>query len=503
MYKDRKTYILKLIHYLKRCVKVMKKKLILLMLLILSMILISGCSDTKTAPKESSFDKILSNVVTLKFLSEDGGIGVLEKPIDQVEGFIRFLLLIAIFALFFRGGQSLGMNPGTSIVLSVVISLISIIFIPTSLLVAAATGYGTLVSFFMIGLPIAIAFFAYYMFRENHWIRFALLVGIAFMIDLMRDALVNSATGSAPLLAANTLRAAAVQVEGWFLWIEVVVIIMAIWSLLSAVKIVGGGNDYHPSFLGRWFDKEVKQKVPGLERNNDLRHKRREETRLLYTLAAEEKEKKKLELVKEKSGNYETYVNRIKATREVKSKVELKQFNAKYEELKNGFSELKKAQNTWKRDERREVKEMKRLLDELHQKKTISDRAQKKLEDQHFMILGKFAGVQQNIDDADGLMKVINTNHASAYQSLINLYNNEWSSSGKTESDPMNISDFKAHGTNLLDGVEDKISKASSENSKLIVLIKDTIKEEELALQWTITFIKKVKSNWTLDTPNE
>ena len=26
MYKDRKTYILKLIHYLKRCVKVMKKK---------------------------------------------------------------------------------------------------------------------------------------------------------------------------------------------------------------------------------------------------------------------------------------------------------------------------------------------------------------------------------------------------------------------------------------------------------------------------------------------
>ncbi|MBI2665217.1 hypothetical protein HYX12_01180, partial [Candidatus Woesearchaeota archaeon] len=92
-----------------------------------------------------------------------------------------FLLLILLLTLVYKGAEMLSLGNNVSIVIGLVVSLITVIFIPSTIILATATTYGTLFSVIIAGLPIALCFFGYFMLKEHIFLR-TLLMGITWFV---------------------------------------------------------------------------------------------------------------------------------------------------------------------------------------------------------------------------------------------------------------------------------------------------------------------------------
>ena len=75
----------------------MKFKKSLFAIFLLVMLVVAGCG-TSSSGSSTPPSQIFQNVVTLSFLKD---LGILTNPIDPIEGFTRFLLLILLFAILF------------------------------------------------------------------------------------------------------------------------------------------------------------------------------------------------------------------------------------------------------------------------------------------------------------------------------------------------------------------------------------------------------------------
>lgn len=95
-----------------------------------------------------------------------GNLGFLGPSNDwQLIGFTRILIWIAVFTIFFavittfKGKDGKGVlgffNKNQALVIAGVIATISAIFLPAEVLLATGKGWATLVSFVLIGLPVA------------------------------------------------------------------------------------------------------------------------------------------------------------------------------------------------------------------------------------------------------------------------------------------------------------------------------------------------------------
>ena len=124
----------------------MKKGYILLMFLILGLVMSQAVLAGPLDTVGTAFESVI-NVGTLNFLGSSD---------SQVIGFIRILLAILIFTIFFALSGTLGkyISRNIAITISVILALITAIAIPSGVISAILTTYGTIMSFVLLGVAI-------------------------------------------------------------------------------------------------------------------------------------------------------------------------------------------------------------------------------------------------------------------------------------------------------------------------------------------------------------
>jgi len=239
----------------------MKLKKFVLFGLILSVLLISGCSSAANANDDNAFTK----VITMQYLVD---VGLLQSPISALEGFIRILLFITLFSIIFTVGK-LVLAPGPSVAVAAVISLMSTVFIPSSILVFASASYALIVSLILILIPVGITVFLYFEVKKG-WLRFLLLGLLLFLVWQMHSYISNLVGQGAiseifpdSLTSADTLSGfvnALSAVEGWLVAVIVFLILAMVASLFglfggSAKGAAGAVGDAIKSRASRLFGK--------------------------------------------------------------------------------------------------------------------------------------------------------------------------------------------------------------------------------------------------------
>lgn len=255
----------------------MNKKLMSLLSLLVLLLVISGCGTTASGAS-STPQKIFAKIITLEFLQDWG---ITKAPIDPIEGFTRFLVLIVLFALLFKLAELLKLGKNTAIVIALAVSLITTIFIPGTVLLAAATSYGTIFSMLLLAVPIVLGLFGYFALKEYPWIRVVIMGMLWYVLSQMWRYLLT--WKAAATSAYGGIIDAVVNLIGYAVWI---VAILFFINLIQAVVGFGSGRtgdalDVKES--GKWIYNKFKT------------GERREKTRLMNEYIEEEKELKLLD----------------------------------------------------------------------------------------------------------------------------------------------------------------------------------------------------------------
>lgn len=111
--------------------------------LLMALLLVSFASAT-----------VLDDLETLK-----NDIGLTEPLVVVL---VRVAILLLITFLLYEGISHLGLSQGTSVAVSLILGIISAVFIPGSVLLAISTTYGTIFSLLLLLIPIAALLFIIY-----------------------------------------------------------------------------------------------------------------------------------------------------------------------------------------------------------------------------------------------------------------------------------------------------------------------------------------------------
>lgn len=129
---------------------VSKKGLIIVVLLVLSLFLVSCAKD-----ESDTFDKVWKGITDfgqLKFI--DGK--------DAMVGFLRIMVGILVFALFFEILRLLpfGLSPNIRLTVGVVLAVLSVVMIPPNVLIGISAAYSSLAALVLVGVPVVGALYA-------------------------------------------------------------------------------------------------------------------------------------------------------------------------------------------------------------------------------------------------------------------------------------------------------------------------------------------------------
>ncbi len=254
----------------------MNKKHFLIVFLVLSVFL-AGCG-TGSSGEPPVPQKIFQNIITLQFLHNWG---ILEQPIDPIEGFTRFLLLILVFAVLFKLAELLKLGRNIAIVIALVVSFMTAIFIPGTVLLTIGTSYGTLFSLLFLALPIAGGIAAYFFLKDYAWLRVIVIGATLWILDQMQDYLTTWYKG-----ATSAYDSIVSYVVGLIGYVEFVLWIILLISLVQALMSFASGhtgNKLDAKNTAQW----IYNKAKGGER--------RKKTALLNEYIEEEKELKLLD----------------------------------------------------------------------------------------------------------------------------------------------------------------------------------------------------------------
>tara|TARA_Y100000310_G_scaffold330279_1_gene401654 strand:- start:903 stop:1451 length:549 start_codon:yes stop_codon:yes gene_type:complete len=82
---------------------------------------------------------------------------------NALTGFMRLMIFILVFAIFFELANLTGfLNRNIAIVIALIISIISAVFMPGAVLIGIGSTYSTLVALVLIGAPVLAGFYALY-----------------------------------------------------------------------------------------------------------------------------------------------------------------------------------------------------------------------------------------------------------------------------------------------------------------------------------------------------
>ncbi len=454
----------------------MKKFNLLFVLLLLFGVL--SAQAVQAASSGEPWDTI-KDVVTLQFMTKLG----FQSSLDPFEGFIRFAILLVLFAVLFKGAELLKLGRNTAIVIALVFSFVSAIFIPGSVLVAAGASYGTVVGMVLLGLPAALFIWGYLVI-ENKWVRVGLMALMLFMLYQMSAHIGDLASGAGVTSShfkgvLETVRDY-VKYVTWLSWGFLVV------AFFSALSSTGGASEHHPNWLGR-LGKKVKSIAPGTEEGKQLRHERIEETRLMNDLAVEKEE---LGLLQEGTARYKDYtqiaVNEIGNTSTVNSKAHAEEFEVVFQRLKTAMDDIDKVQHKWKRTERREVAEFRRLYKELINRGVTGA---KNLAAEEKNLLNKYVDVSKNVKDAQNAFAKIEKNHKDASAALLTKYRAGPSGSGSPTT-PYNFSTVAV--------VVRYFAEIKAQLNILKIALIQAESAEKDAVEQTAALAEQVKGKWAV-----
>jgi len=331
----------------------------------------------------------IKQVVTLEPLMNM--LGYSSTAINPMEGLIRFLVLILMFTVFFAGAEMLKLGKGVSITIAAVFALISAVFIPGEVLLAIGASYGTLISVALLGVPVLGLLSSFFWLKDFPKVRIVVMaVGVGVLYWM------QSHIGRLP---SGTITREVVEALTWVTFAAWAGLVFAVigWTMT-----LGGGSAYHPNAAGGLFDRFTQKTGLGAftGKGQELRHARLEETRLLNDLAVEQKELEALKGALEKVGSYnQIAVKEFLATTKCNSANHFKTFQIAYTSADEAMEIVKNVDHEWKRAERKEVAEMRRLVKEMISNK-VADKDRTAIEAQEQVILNKYIVVNQSVNKA-------------------------------------------------------------------------------------------------------
>ncbi len=310
----------------------------------------------------TTISKIVINIVTLRFLVD---LGILKGMIDPMEGFTRLLLLILLFALLFRllSGFNL-VGKGTAVAIALVIALMTVIFIPGSVLLAIGASYGTLFSLILMLVPIGLGFAAYWFLKDYPWIRVMVMLLLWWILTQMENYIM---AWTMAYTAGNVVSGYGVVILGavdFIKYVKWIIFALLIVNLLQALfkSSTGHSGKYSNNLknvIGGMAEKgykNFKNKAPRAAKN------------LLREHVEEEKELKLLGKVDESVKAYEVISSKISTATKIETETEKKSVTATLDELKKALTSAEKEMKTVTRKTWRAESKFGHLLKELRAK---------------------------------------------------------------------------------------------------------------------------------------
>ena len=157
----------------------------MIVLLLLASLFLVSCAEGEEISLKGIFDSIVS-LGRLDFIFGDASV----MGGNSLVGFMRVMVVILVFAVLYAGLSlvpGIGQNRNITITISLILSIISVIFIPAEVMARIGTAYGTLASLLLIGVPVAAGGAAlYFIPSTNRWLIAGKMVIIILMIWLLR-----------------------------------------------------------------------------------------------------------------------------------------------------------------------------------------------------------------------------------------------------------------------------------------------------------------------------
>ncbi len=355
--------------------------------LMLSLMLSALSAHFAAAAAEEPWDTV-TKIITLQFMTNLG----FSSIVDPFEGLIRFLLLILLFSVLFKGAELLKLGRNISIVLAAVISIISVIFIPGTVLIAAAASYATLVSVVLLGIPIFLMGFLYFMMKEHPWIRVAIMAILIFVLKGMESQLGLLSSGAG--LTSVHFSGIITTVGSYITYVIYLAWALGIISLIQAISSVASGRPAEQMDLmgtaGHWWNK--------FKSNS-----RRQQTAAMNQYVEDRKEMELLENAGDALNRAKVAVETVHGSSEFKSRGEKNNIITLTEKIKNVLenarNEMRRVRSRTARTQKRfhnAIAELKKRKGELRGKEKDVER----LEALESNILLKHKEVENNLADA-------------------------------------------------------------------------------------------------------
>jgi hypothetical protein len=484
----------------------MKKGMMFFMFaLVLSSLVLSGCLGAPGSDSGSTDGVgILQNVVTLGFLGPEG-LGIIDAPIDPIVGFVRFLLFALVLVLLQYGASFLGLPGYLRWIIAAVFALIFAVFTPNALLLAAASGWTTLFGLIIVGAPIAVLIWIYFLV-SNDYAKLgltALLLGVMYSVKTTVATMMNAGM---PLETAglSTWLFGSFETWGWMDYGILVVWIMLAVIIFRIASSFGGSSDHHPNKLKQIFN-WGKDKVSSYDKK-ELRHAGREVTRALNDFVLEQKEYEEMEASKNAAQLYDASVRAGLENYEVLSKNYLDELNDRFDKVKDHFEEKGGVVKTLTKNnvrKRRELKEFKKLVKEM-KKRNVPVAEIEKVEDQHDALVSYYLKAQKKVKEAEAMYAPLKKNHKHVTTQCMLAYTTTSVSGGigplvkidAANSGTPSLTDMTVNGGNIMGGVRDAVDHINTNLAGFVAKMDNAMDEEKKAIDAYPVFINLVKSNW-------
>ncbi len=273
--------------------------------------------------------EVVQKIVTLGFLND---IGILPAgvSVNPIEGFTRFLLLILLFALLYKGAELLKLGNNVAIVIALVVSLLTVIFIPGTILLAAAASYGTLFSLAVLSLPILAGMALYFALKDHPWIRFVVMLLLLLVVNEGQKHIGSFAVGS----SIGVYNAVIATVTEWFGIVWWILVIFTVWSGLQALfgssrKVSADDGETFKNGL-KWLGNKLGSS------------ERRVRTKEMNEYVEEERELRKLEDVLAARDKALALVNKAIAEKKINDAAQLDDIYKMVRFVKDGMENAKK-----------------------------------------------------------------------------------------------------------------------------------------------------------------
>ena len=160
--------------------------------LLVVFLLVASCAPAP-GPSTSIWDTVLQ-IGSLGFLCKSTFFGLGCDYEGGLVAFMRVLIGILIFALLYMAASAvpgLSANRNIAITVSIILALMSVIFIPSSVLVGIGAAYATILSVVLIGAPIAGGLLLFRMVsgdsRSGLAMRIVLLLLLIFVLTAVKN----------------------------------------------------------------------------------------------------------------------------------------------------------------------------------------------------------------------------------------------------------------------------------------------------------------------------